>query len=226
MLFLCSLIRVIRPKVVVEFGYGYGYSAKNLLSAIDNEGELYSFDPNPDCRKRASKIKSSNFHFIQKRGEDFIIKDIQNRNIDFLLIDASHQFDSNVLLFRAVIPHISREGIVVVVHDTGAFNEEHKESPWRTENGFFLDKNSYLHQPHERVFVNWLKKNYSSFQQIHLHTMRTGRMGMTILQQYSELNNKGLDKELLLRFHTKKYRKLFESILPERAVKCFKKVLW
>lgn len=48
-LMLHGLIRVIRPRTVVEIGFLRGDSAFNFLLALDDESRLYSFDIDPAC---------------------------------------------------------------------------------------------------------------------------------------------------------------------------------
>lgn len=210
-IFLYSLVKVIRPKTIVEFGFGHGYSAKCFLAALNGKENLYSFDPNPKSGKKLIKIKSSNFHFVHKNGENFLPTDIDNRKIDLLFIDAGHNFFSNINILKAVILSLSKNAIIAI-HDTGLFNEDYKKIPWRTKAGFFVSKKGYAHQPHERAFVNWIKTKYPNFQVIHLHTMNVGRMGLTLLQKYKNLPNRSFDRTIFIEAI---FKKLFLSPLKK-----------
>jgi predicted O-methyltransferase YrrM len=56
-LFLYSLTRLLRPKVIVEFGFHYGHSSFNFLQAMGEDDHLYSFD----IAESAKKIAATNF---------------------------------------------------------------------------------------------------------------------------------------------------------------------
>ncbi|UCC94762.1 MAG: hypothetical protein JSW40_08115, partial [Candidatus Omnitrophota bacterium] len=55
-LFLYGLTKLIRPRVIVEFGFG-GRSSINFLKALPGDGLLYSFDCNEKCKKIADDVK-------------------------------------------------------------------------------------------------------------------------------------------------------------------------
>jgi hypothetical protein len=50
-----------------------------------------------------------------------------------------------------------------------------------------LTRDEYEHQPDERAFVNWLLDEHPELRQIHLHSRRTVRGGLTLLQRSSPL---------------------------------------
>ncbi len=50
---LFGLVRTLRPKTVVEFGFFHGHSAFNFLCALDGDARLYSYDPSDDAARRA-----------------------------------------------------------------------------------------------------------------------------------------------------------------------------
>ena len=47
-LLLFSIVKVINPLVIVEFGFSEGHSSLNFLKALSQDGFLYSFD----CSKK------------------------------------------------------------------------------------------------------------------------------------------------------------------------------
>jgi hypothetical protein len=55
--------------------------------------------------------------------------------------------------------------------------------PDRVTPGHRLVGGEYEGQPDERAFVNWLLEQHSEFSQIHLHSVRTIRCGLTLLQR-------------------------------------------
>lgn len=208
---LFSLVKILNPKVIVEFGFYHGFSVKNFLAAMSKDSYLYSYDPDISSRTFAKKIKDKRFTFINKRGEDFDIHDLGHGQIDLVLIDASHEFSSNMKLFTSIKKFLSAT-CIIAVHDTGLFNEDLKKVKWTTLQGFLVGR-GYAHQPQERIFVNFLHSRFPEYQQIHLHSMRIGRMGMTLLQKYQNLDNSGIEKFIVYKYLYRKYRNKLSTII-------------
>lgn len=184
-LFLYSLVKVLRPKVIVEFGFYLGHSAINFLRAMPENCKLYSFDHWVKSKQVASQIKDDRFKFIFKNQQDFFSEDIDNNLIDIIFIDASHKCEINIKMFNKIKNSLN-ENALILIHDTGSWNidylgEQIKNIP--SPGHYFLNKKEYLHQPDERWFVNYLRRHYPKFNQIHLHSLNTLRHGLTILQR-------------------------------------------
>ena len=189
-LFLLGMIRVLRPRVLVELGFSRGRSAFNFLQAMgtDAESKLYSFDIADSCEEIATKYFSgrANFKFQKKSQEEITAADIEGKKAEFVFIDAAHEIDINQRTWAALLPLLA-EDVTVAVHDTGLWHRDlllplheklAKESPER-----WLNETEYQHQPDERVFVNWIVQTHPEFQALHFHTNRTLRHGITILQR-------------------------------------------
>lgn len=187
-LFLYSLVKLIAPKIIIEIGFLEGYSTINFLAAMSPDGSVYSFDPDTNSAKKSNKIKDKRFKFINKQGQDFSPKDINKNLIDLVFLDASHDLKENIEIFENISRSFS-PNCIVVIHDTGLYNDSLKENHWTTPKGFMIGK-GYAHQPDERRFVNYLKTKFPEFQQINLHSLNVGRLGMTILQKYQVLEVK------------------------------------
>ncbi|MDY6990327.1 MAG: class I SAM-dependent methyltransferase [Thermodesulfobacteriota bacterium] len=195
-LFLYSLVKVLRPRTIVEFGFAAGYSARNFLAAMPEDCHLYSYDPSPDAFKFAGKIKDERFTFYQKRGEDFMPSDIEGRPIEIAFLDASHVFEHNKKVFEKIKGYLS-DACIIIVHDTGLYNKDFMEVEWRIPGSFYVTDKGYAHRPQERIFVNYLKRRYPQFGQIHLHSMNVGRMGLTVIQRYKKLDVGKLELPIL-----------------------------
>jgi predicted O-methyltransferase YrrM len=191
-LLLHALVRVLRPKVVVEFGFLGGNSALNFLTALPPTSRMYSFDIDPACDTAARRFFGNrpNFRFACKSQADLEPEDVDGGPIDLCFLDASHDFDLNVATFERLLPLLAPQA-VVAVHDTGTWNPrymerlhvEHVEA--RPDRWVAADE--YAHQPEEREFVNWLRDRYPEFAQMHLHTLETLRHGLTLLQRSGPL---------------------------------------
>jgi hypothetical protein len=209
---LYSLVKMTNPKVIVEFGFFRGFSAKNFLASMANDCILYSYDPDPKSRPFVQRIKDKRFKFVFKKGEEFSPVDIKHKPIDFVLIDAEHNLRSNVRIFNKIKGFLTPNS-VIAVHDTGLYYREFKSETWTVPGGYLVGK-GYVHQPEERVFVNYLKFAYPAYQQIHLHSTRVGRMGLTILQKYHGLKVKHTTFVFMLkRYFFKTLRYFYDHLI-------------
>ena len=214
-LLLYAIVKVLNPKTIVEFGFASGYSAYNFLKAMSNESKLYSFDPSSHSLECASAVNDSRFKFIQKKGEDFEHSDIDQASIGMVFIDASHNFLPNVQLFKKIERHFSDE-CLIAIHDTGLFNRDFMENDWSLEGSFYVGEKGYAHRPQERMFVNWLKRKYPQYDQIHFHSMTVGRMGITILKKYKYLSLGGRGARIWLSVNVRRLPGNIQRILPKR----------
>lgn len=186
-LFLFSLIRVCRPKILVEFGFLQGQGSFNFLQAMDPKARLFSYEIDPKCLALAGPdyFKDARFQIVAKSQTEFEPQDVGNEPVDFAFFDASHRFHENCITFRRLLPSLAKDGILAI-HDTGTWSR--KQIPqlhqkWRTSDGGWLDRSSFAHQIGERRFVNFVLKNYPKFSVIHLHSTRAFRHGLTLIQR-------------------------------------------
>jgi hypothetical protein len=191
-LLLFSLIRVLRPKTIVEFGYAKGHSSANFLKAASEDAIIYSYDILDESKEIAEKVNDERLKYIHKSQTDFTHADIDNKEIDFVFFDASHNDELNIETFNLIVDHLTEEA-VVAVHDTGAWDNSCNEHPgatdgyyvngWAFPKGYFLNDQKYIHQAGERKFVNHLREHEVGIEQIHLHSSNTFRHGLTLLQK-------------------------------------------
>lgn len=168
-----ALIKMIDAKVVVEFGYLFGDSAKTILEALGEDGKLFSYD----IEARHIKTHDSRFTFVHKSQANF--ESIGDK-IDFVFFDASHDLELNKITFEKILPELSDKAIIAV-HDTGTW-------PYIVEDtGGYEINGEYLHRPDERKFVNWIRDTYPDFDQLHFHTLSKVRHGLTIIKKYQRL---------------------------------------
>ncbi|MGI8604617.1 MAG: O-methyltransferase [Verrucomicrobiales bacterium] len=191
-LFLFGLLRVTRPRLVVEFGFFHGHSAFNFLRALGPKARLVSFDIKPESKVRAESefAHFRNFQYIEKSQAEFDPSDLRGEKADFVFIDASHDLELNQATFARLLPALSPMAIIAV-HDTGLWHRAYflakhhayaagKEERW-------LSKDLYQAQIDERHFVNWIMDDHPEFAQIHFHTTDVLRHGLTLLQRHQRL---------------------------------------
>jgi predicted O-methyltransferase YrrM len=186
---LHALVRVLRPRTVMELGFLRGDSAFNFLRALDADARLYSFDVDPACEAVARErfAGDSRLVFRLRSQAELTAGDVDGRPVDFVFIDAAHELELNKATFERLIPLLA-PGAVVAVHDTGTIGRDHIPTDNWTHGapGLWVD-GGFEHQPGERAFVNWLLQVHPEFAQLHLHTHRTPRQGITLLQRSGPL---------------------------------------
>jgi predicted O-methyltransferase YrrM len=188
-LFLYSLLRVVRPRTVVEIGFLDGGSALNFLCALDADARLYSFDIDERCIPIARDRfgHDPRFTFRVRSQAELSPDDIDGREADFVFLDASHELDLNRLTFQRLLPLMAPNAILAV-HDTGTI-PRHFVRPdhyWNeSEIGWMDDEREVM--PGERAFMNWLLDEHPEFSQVHFHSQQTVRCGLTVLQRSAAL---------------------------------------
>jgi len=188
-LLLHSVVRVIRPRTIVEIGFLRGHSAFNFLRALDRDGRLYSFDIDPACAERARELLGHDPRFVfRTRSQDALTRiDIDGRLADFVFLDASHDLALNQATFERLLPMMEPDAILAI-HDTGTVPRELVPTQhWWLSNseGWLGDQREVL--PSERAFVNWLLEQHPEFSQVHFHSRRTLRLGLTLVQRSAPL---------------------------------------
>jgi predicted O-methyltransferase YrrM len=185
-IFLYGLIKVLRPKTVVEFGFLEGYSSSVILSALDTTSHLHSFDNSEHARSCASTFSRnhSNFSFHYKNQRNFEHADIANNTIDFVLMDASHDLELNKATFQKLKALLRRDAIMMI-HDTGLWQRglmtaEHFSCLESTESKW-LDNERVAHQVGERRFVNWITQENTGFATINIGSSNILRHGCSLI---------------------------------------------
>lgn len=184
-LLLHGLVRVVRPRTVVEIGFLQGASAFNFLAALDSDARLYSFDIDPACEAVAQRRFGHDARFAFKLRSQTALtpQDIDGRTADFVFLDAAHDLSLNQETFTRLVPLLSAQAILAV-HDTGTVPRallpprhwaHHKSDGWLAD--------EYEVMSDERAFANWVLETYPEFSQLHLHSTRTIRCGVTLLQR-------------------------------------------
>ena len=190
---ILGLVKLIRPKTVVEFGFYKGDSSLNFLKALDSDAKLYSYDiklHNPS----AESLKDLRFKFFEKSQTDFDPKDVDNRIIDIAFLDAGHRLSLETGLFPKLIEQVAKNGIIVI-HDTGLHVSL---SSRQMENDCVCDFENLCGYPHcyeERQFVNWILENYPEWEIINFHSFEVHRHGLTFLQRKYKFGIEYVDKK-------------------------------
>lgn len=188
-LFLYSLLRVVRPRTTVEIGFYKGRSALNVLCALDPDARLYAFDIRERSAERARELfgHDPRFTFRIRSQTELTRDDIDGREADFVFLDASHDFDLNRATFPQLLSLMAPDAILAV-HDTGTIPRQFLPSDhywFESPIGWIDDEREVF--PDERAFLNWLLSEHPEFSQVHFHSRRTKRCGITVLQRSEPL---------------------------------------
>ncbi|MEO5712236.1 MAG: class I SAM-dependent methyltransferase [Luteolibacter sp.] len=192
---LFGIIRTLRPRVVVEFGFFHGHSAFNFLRAMSEDARLFSYDIDADSIKRAAIEFNfdKRFTFIGKSQTEFDPADIGNRQIDFVFFDAAHELELNTETFGRIAGNLSPEA-TIAVHDTGLWHRKDFAAIHQTfaseMPGIWESADLYAHQPGERDFIDWIVSEHPAFTAVHFHSTETLRHGFTLLQRRRPLGSK------------------------------------
>jgi len=122
-MFLYSLCRIVKPKIIVETGVAYGRSSSYILQALnDNKmGKLYSIDFTFRPWESKSMIGSAIPNNLKHRWEFIFgtsaekLKPILNKleKIDIFLHDSLHTFKNMMFEFETAWPFIKDDGFLL-----------------------------------------------------------------------------------------------------------------
>ena len=188
-LFLHSLVRVVQPRTIVEIGFFRGDSAFNFLRALNPDARLYSFDIDPACEELALERLGHDprFVFRTRSQAELTPEDVEGHLAEFVFLDAAHELGLNQATFERLVPLMASDAIVAI-HDTGTVPRRllpPRHWAHSMREGWVGDE--YEVRSDERAFVNWLLENHAEFSQIHLHSRRVARCGLTLLQRATPL---------------------------------------
>jgi predicted O-methyltransferase YrrM len=187
--FLYALCKMIRPRVIVEFGLQEGLSALNFNLAKDNDSSYYGYDIMETSVIKTKKLceQFKNCYIHELNCVDFDAALINDQKIDLCFLDCSHNVAINQRCLNKVLPTLSNKGILAI-HDTGFYTPEavEKAPDWYKENCPLRLKNLKTNMPviaAEQHTVMWLLKAYPNLQAINLNAQTIIRNGITLLQK-------------------------------------------
>lgn len=192
-LLLAALIRMTKPRTIVEFGFSQGHSALNFLENMGRGDRLFSYDVSKDSRDLAEYVFGSDerFVFIHKSQTDFDPDDVGHRPIDLCFIDAAHSLDLNKETWIRISGQMANDGLVLV-HDTGVWARERMSASQlsyaESRPDQWLSHDEFQPHPEERQFMNWICQIDADWTPVHFHTTRVLRHGLSLLQRRRTLN--------------------------------------
>jgi predicted O-methyltransferase YrrM len=191
--FLYALCKMIRPRVIVEFGLQSGLSALNFNLAKDDECHYYGYDISEVCVEETKNLcqEFKNCNIEEVNCVDFNSTMIAGKKIDLCFLDCSHNLAANQKCLQKVVPLLSSFGLLAI-HDTGLYTPQaiEKAPDWYKENCPKRLKNLQKSIPviaAERHTVNWLLNQYTHLHAVNFHAETIMRSGITLLQQFQPL---------------------------------------
>lgn len=132
--FLCGLIKKYRPQKVLEVGVSAGGTSAiimNCLQMLNLNSKFYSLDLNKTFPSKWNQKEMIEIGFVAEyvnekliyENYELILGDVLaayieeiGKNIDFLILDTTHELPGEVLDFLIALPFL-KDGAIVVLHD-------------------------------------------------------------------------------------------------------------
>lgn len=187
-LFLYSLVKMIRPKVILEFGFSRGHSSLNFLYALEKSSHLFSFDISEGANDIAQSVFSDfpNFHFKHKSQLDFTPQDIDHKKIDLVYFDAVYDREMNLATFDK-IKHSLSEDAIIALHDTNTWSKQLMDETHiayaKRKPQNWLNESEFQSQKGQREFFNAFINQFPEYSAINFHNSTTILAGITLLQK-------------------------------------------
>jgi hypothetical protein len=110
------VVRLMKPKVVIETGVSAGRSSAFILQALEdnNHGYLYSIDPNPNSGYAIPNSLRKRWVFVSKKSSEILpslLKELGE--IGMFLHDSLHTYENMMYEFETVYPFITKGGIIL-----------------------------------------------------------------------------------------------------------------
>jgi len=122
------IIRLMKPKIVVETGVSAGRSSAFMLQALEDNGYgyLYSIDPDPNAGYAIPDNLKRRWFFISKKSSEALPSLLERLNqVDMFLHDSLHTYENMMYEFETVWPFITKNG--VMLSDDIDFNKAFQE---------------------------------------------------------------------------------------------------
>ena len=128
--FLCGIIKMIRPRKILEIGVAEGGTTAVIVKCLEMLGlscEMYSVDLNDKLYnnndyetgyifKKQNKPDNIEHKFLFGKSIAGQIENIVGENIDLVILDTTHQIPGEIIDFLSVLPFMAENGMVVM-HD-------------------------------------------------------------------------------------------------------------
>jgi predicted O-methyltransferase YrrM len=127
---LFAVVKILKPKVVIETGVANGMSTSMILLALeDSGGVLHSFDINSETKKAHRPQVNWEWHQLDFRNPKsslkrfFMARDIE---VDLWIHDSDHSRYWQQFEFELAMKHLSARGVIVSddINDSSAWHRK------------------------------------------------------------------------------------------------------
>lgn len=128
---LSTLVKMSKPKNLVEIGTLYGYSACWFLKAMESESHLFTVEYDEENHKKAKNFlkshdRSQSVECILSSGLEFLKSWPEEKSIDFLFLDADK---GGYLDYLELAKSHMKSGSVVVADNSFLFDHVLSDTP-------------------------------------------------------------------------------------------------
>jgi predicted O-methyltransferase YrrM len=113
--FVAALVRMIKPRVVIETGVGQGYTTRRIVAALGPGATLMGFESDPAWRDVLSGLDFFDGEVAKLAGEPTPADD-DLATVDLFVADSAQKYRSDEVSRWA---ELAKPGSLIVVHDTG-----------------------------------------------------------------------------------------------------------
>ena len=183
---LFGLLRVLRPRLVVEMGFLHGDSTAVLCAATAGCEGARVISVDRDHNAAAVDALRARYPHLEFQRADQRAARLPDDGapIDFLFVDCSHDFDINCAMWAALEPRLAPNA-VVMVHDTGLWADGPTPAQYRGwgQAGEARGARGWFHQPAEVRFVRWVTDTHADWARMDFLCTHVWRHGFTLLQR-------------------------------------------
>ncbi len=118
--FFTELTKMVRPKIIVEFGTAFGVSGMHWLSGLkqNKQGHLYTYEVNQEwaaiARKNLEAISPRRFTLTAKTFEDSVDVTLKNKKISIAFIDGIHKPEWVFPQYELIRARLEKGGIIIL----------------------------------------------------------------------------------------------------------------
>lgn len=112
---LAAVVRIQKPRVMIETGLETGFGAEFYLQAMDSVGvgHLYSIDPKPHWKYDAKPIVHPRFTLIKERSQDVLHRLFRDTGPwDLFLHDSDHSYECQTFEYETAWNYVRPGGII------------------------------------------------------------------------------------------------------------------
>ena len=113
--FVAALVRMAKPRLVIETGVGQGYTTRRIAAALAPGATLKGFESSPGWRKKLAELDFFDGETVTLAAEPTPTDD-DLATVDLLVADSAQKYRPDEVRRWA---ELAKASSLIVVHDTG-----------------------------------------------------------------------------------------------------------